>query len=249
VVLIHGWPLTSESWGAQVDALAAGGFRPIAYDRRGFGQSDKPADGYDYDTLADDLSVLLETLDLTDVSLVGFSMGGGEVVRYLARHGETRVRDVVLVASVTPYLARTEANPEGVMSDEQSRHARASFLEDRESFFEQLSHRYFAAGRIRGTEDQRQDVLAMCRMADPTAAAACMSAFGSTDFRNDLTAISVPTLIIHGDGDLMAPLEATSLRTRSAIEHSTLVVIANAPHGLNVSHSEQFNEVLLGFLS
>ncbi len=249
VVLIHGWPLSSQSWESQIPALADAGFRVVAYDRRGFGQSDKPGGGYDYDTLTDDLKGLMEELDLRDATLVGFSMGGGEVARYMSAHGNDRVRSVVLASAVTPYMMKTDDNPDGPLTKEKADQMTADLTSDRESFFDQFTTQFFSAnGLLKVTEAERQGAIALCRQSDEPAALKCMASFGTEDFRNDLAKISVPTLVIHGDSDAVVPFEGSGKRTHAAMSGSTLVVLPGAPHGCNVSNSTEFNTALLAFL-
>jgi pimeloyl-ACP methyl ester carboxylesterase len=249
VVLIHGWPLSGESWSEQVRPLHAAGYRVVAYDRRGFGRSDKPAGGYDYDTLADDLAGVLSELELTDATLVGFSMGGGEVVRYVARHGEDRLRSVVLAAAVPPYLLQTDDNPDGPLTEEAAAEMEQALREDRTAFFDRFTRDFFSAdGVLKVTGEQRQHAIALCHESDQTAALGCMEAFGTTDFRPDLTKITVPTLVIHGDKDAIVPLEGSGRRTHAAVASSQLLVVEDAPHGFNVSHAAEFNRALLYFL-
>ena len=250
VVLIHGWPLSGESWSEQVGPLAQAGYRVVAYDRRGFGRSDKPSKGYDYDTLADDLDGVLSELDLTDVTLVGFSMGGGEVARYVAKHGQDRVRSVVFAAAVPPYLMKTDDNPDGPLTEDAAAEMTQALESDRDSFFDDFTREFFSVGgELKVSEQQRQDAIALCHQSDQTAALACMEAFGTTDFRDDLPHVTVPTLVIHGDGDATVPYEGSGARTHQAIPASELVVVEGAPHGFNVSHAEQFNRALLEFLA
>lgn len=250
VVLIHGWPLSGASWEAQVPALAATGRRVIRYDRRGFGQSDKPLTGYGYDTLADDLDGVLTELDLHDVSLVGFSMGGGEVARYISRHGEDRLRSVVFAAAVPPYLMQSDDNPEGPLTKELADEMTEGLTKDRDGFFDQFMTEFFSAdGELKVTEAQRQEAIALCRQSDQKAALACMESFGTTDFREDLTKVTVPTLVLHGSADAVVPFEGSGKRTHEAIAQSNLVVINGAPHGVNVSHAGEFNESLVTFLT
>jgi len=251
VVLIHGWPLSGESWSEQVPALQAAGYRVVTYDRRGFGRSDKPLTGYTYDTLADDLHALIEGLELSDVTLVGFSMGGGEVVRYVAKHGADRVRSVVLASAVPPYLLQTGDNPEGPLTKGAAAEMAKSLRDDRDAFFEEFTTEFFSVdGVLKVTEAQRQEAIALCRQADQRAALHCMEAFGTTDFRTDLESlVPVPTLVLHGDGDATVPFEGSGARTHRALPASTLHVIAGAPHGCNVSHAEEFNRVLIDFLA
>ena len=249
VVLIHGWPLSGESWSEQVPALTTAGYRVVSYDRRGFGRSDKPGKGYDYDTLAEDLSNVLEELDLTDVTLVGFSMGGGEVARYVAKHGEGRVRSVVFAAAVPPYLMQSDDNPEGPLTKELAGEMEAGLRADRETFFDGFLMDFFSAdGTLKVSESQRQDALRLCLQSEQDAALGCMEAFGTTDFRGDLPKITVPTLVIHGDSDATVPFEGSGARTHVAVPQSQLVVVPDAPHGFNVSHADAFNTALLEFL-
>lgn len=249
VVLIHGWPLNGRSWADQEGALVDAGYRAIAYDRRGFGSSDKPESGYDYDTMAADLAGLLDGLYLTDVTLVGFSMGGGEVARYLGTHGDARVRSAVLAAAVPPYLLKTDDNPDGGLGEDDVQGMIDGVTSDREGFLDQFTTAFFSVdGELAVTEDQRQQALALEAPSADAALAGCIAAFGRTDFREDLAKISVPTLVIHGDSDATVPFEISGKRSAEAISQSTLIVVEKAPHGLNVSHREEFNNALLEFL-
>lgn len=250
VVLIHGWPLTGESWAPQVDALVAAGYRVITYDRRGFGRSDTSLVGYTYESLSDDLSALMEELDLRDATLVGFSMGGGEVASYCARKGTARVRSAVFAASVTPYLLHSRDNPEGPLSKTQAAQMAMSLTKNQDAFYDRMMTDVFSAnGQLTISEDQRRQALAMCRQASKNAALACLTAFGNTDFREDLPRVTVPSLIIHGDADTTVPLEGSGRRTHEALRDSRLHVIAGGPHGIPISHADEFNEVLLAFLA
>ena len=249
VVLIHGWPLSGESWSEQVPVLAAAGYRVITYDRRGFGRSDKPKTGYTYDTLAEDLHTLIAELDLHDVTLVGFSMGGGEVARYLSTYGPERVHSVVFASSVTPYLAKTPGNPDGPLPLANATKMTASLTANQDAFYEQFTTDFFSVdGKLTVTEEQRQQALALAHQADKNAALQCMAAFANTDFRDDLAKVTVPTLVTHGDGDFVVFFEGSGARTHAAIPASELVVLHGAPHGCNVSHAGQFNDALLAFL-
>lgn len=250
VVLIHGWPLSGEAWQAQIPALQQAGYRAIAYDRRGFGRSDKPRGGYDYDTLADDLQGVLEELDLRDVTLVGFSMGGGEVARYIAKHGEERLRSVVFAAAVPPYMAQADDNPEGPLTEDLAGEMEAGLKADRSAFFDQFTTQFFSVGdELKVSEAQRQEAIALCEQSDERGAEECMQAFGTTDFREDLPKVTVPTLVLHGAGDATVPFEGSGKRTHEAIGHSELVVVPDAPHGLNASHADEFNRALIEFLA
>ncbi len=249
VVLIHGWPLSGASWSEQVPVLAAAGYRVVSYDRRGFGRSDKPLTGYTYDTLAEDLHALLTEIDLTDVTLVGFSMGGGEVARYFAKYGDERVRSVVFASSVTPYLMKGADNPDGPLEKTEAAKMTASLTADQESFYDQFTTEFFSVdGDLKVTEEQRLDALALCLQSDKKAALACMAAFANTDFREDLLKVSVPTLVIHGDGDVTVHFEGSGRRTHDAIPGSELYVVKGGPHGVNVSHPDEWNRVVLEFL-
>jgi non-heme chloroperoxidase len=249
VVLIHGWPLSGESWSEQTEPLKQAGYRVVAYDRRGFGRSDKPQGGYDYDTLADDLEGVLSELELTDVTLVGFSMGGGEVARYVAKHGEERLHSVVFAAAVPPYLLKGDDNPDGPLTEDAASEMEQGLREDRETFFDGFVTDFFSAdGDLKVSEDQRQAALEMCRQSDQEAALGCMKAFATTDFRDDLTSVTVPALVIHGDSDATVPFEGSGKRTHETLKGSELVVLEDAPHGCNTSHAEQFNQAVLDFL-
>jgi non-heme chloroperoxidase len=251
VILIHGWPLSSDSWDAQAMALAEAGFRAIAYDRRGFGRSGQPWSGYDYDTLADDLADVMKATGATsDVTLVGFSMGGGEVARYMSKHRGERVTSAVLVSSVVPYMLKTDDNPDGVPEStlqqiaDGIRQDRAKFF--RHTFFPQ----FYGVGYI--TSPVSDDVLdqstttALMAGLKPTLAAA--EAFGHTDFRPDLAHFNVPTLVIHGTKDQTVPIDATARLAAKGISRAQLVEYDGEPHGLNVTASDRLTQDLLTFL-
>ena len=252
VVLIHGWPLSSQAWHLQVPALRAAGYRVVAYDRRGFGRSDDSGEtgaGYGYDTLADDLQRVLDQCRLQDVTLVGFSMGGGEVARYVARHGQTRLHSVVFAAAVPPCLLQSPDNPEGPLTPETAREKRAALERDRGGYFEEFTQNFFSAhGVLQVTPAQRREALVLCHQSAQHAALACMDSFASTDFRADLKKLTLSTLVIHGEADAIVPFEGSGQRTHLAVAHSQLVTVKGAPHGLNVSHAQAFNDVLLAFL-
>ncbi|GMA28040.1 alpha/beta fold hydrolase [Arenivirga flava] len=250
VVLIHGWPLSGESWSEQIPALTAAGYRVVSYDRRGFGRSDKPRQGYDYDTFAEDLDAVLSALDVRDATLVGFSMGGGEVARYLSKFGSDRIRSAVFAAAVPPYLAQTDDNPEGPLDQETADGMESGLKEDDAAFYDQFTKDFFTAnGTIAVTEEQRQQALALAKQADKHAALGAMKAFATTDFREDLKAVTVPALIIHGDSDGTVPFEGSGQRTHQALSGSELHVVVGGPHGINVSHADEFNRELLAFLA
>jgi pimeloyl-ACP methyl ester carboxylesterase len=250
VVLIHGWPLSGAAWQAQVPVLEQAGYRVITYDRRGFGRSDKPARGYSYDTLTEDLHTLIEALDLQDVTLVGFSMGGGEVARYFTLYGGDRLHSVVFASAVPPYLMHTPGNPDGPLQPAEAAKMSAALTADQDSFYDDFTTAFFSAnGELKVSEEQRQEALALCRQADKKAALACMAEFGSTDFRDDLPKVSVPALVLHGDADGTVPFEGSGQRTHEAIPGSALHLIAGAPHGCNVSHASEWNAALTAFLA
>ena len=188
-------------------ALSAAGYRVVRYDRRGFGRSDKPLTGYGYDTLADDLDGVLTELDLHDVTLVGFSMGGGEVARYITRHGQDRLHSVVFAAAVTPYLLQGSDNPDGPLTKQQAAEMTKDLTKDQDGFYDQFTTQFFSVdGKLQVSEDERQEALAQTKQADKKAALACMTSFGTTDFREDLPHVTVPTLVLHGDGDAHRPV-------------------------------------------
>ena len=249
VVLIHGWPLSGKSWGEQIEPLVAAGFRVITYDRRGFGASCRPWDGYNYDAMAQDLNDLLQALNLHEVSLVGFSMGGGEVVRYLSTYGHERVLRAVLAAAVPPYLLKTQDNPDGALTEAQVHEMQAEFSKDRQAFLDDFTHKFFTpkGGQLAVSEEQRLAAKAIAMTALPKACVDCIAAFANTDFRADLPQVEVPVLVLHGDSDQTVPLQASGQRAHAMLPNSQLQVIEGAPHGLNVSHAQAFNAALIGF--
>jgi pimeloyl-ACP methyl ester carboxylesterase len=250
VVLIHGWPLSGRSWEKQVPALVEAGHRVITYDRRGFGESSKPWGGYDYDTFAADLHALMEHLDLREATLVGFSMGGGEVVRYLATYGPDRVAKAVLAAAVPPYLYKSGDNPDGGLDDASIASFEAPVSGDRLAFIDAFVTNFFSVGgELKVSEAQRKYASDIAAFASPKGTLDCIAAFGRTDFRGDVDKITVPTLVIHGDSDAIVPFEVSGKRAAEAIATSELVVIEGGPHGINATHPEQFNQALLGFLA
>ncbi|RFA13852.1 alpha/beta hydrolase [Subtercola boreus] len=250
VVLIHGWPLSGESWSEQVPAFEAAGYRVITYDRRGFGRSDKPKTGYTYDTLTEDLHTLLAELDLNDVTLVGFSMGGGEVARYFTKYGAERLHSVVFASAVPPFLLKGPTNPDGPLDAAQAAKMTAGLTADEDAFYDDFTTQFFSVdGVLKVTEEQRQEALALAKQSSKIASLACMAAFAGTDFRDDLTKVSVPTLVIHGDGDGTVPFDGSGARTHEAIAGSELVVIHDAPHGVTVSNPDEWNAAVLTFLA
>jgi non-heme chloroperoxidase len=249
VVLIHGWPLSGRSWENQVPALVADGHRVITYDRRGFGKSTQVWDGYDYDTFAADLDALLRHLDLTGVTLVGFSMGGGEVARYLGTYGSDRIAKAVFAGAVPPYLYKSDDNPDGGLDDATIKSFQAGVTGDRIAFLDDFTTGFFTAGKkLMVSDAQVTYARQIAYAASPKGTLDCITAFGETDFRGDLAKISIPTLVIHGDSDAIVPFEVSGKRTADTLG-SQVVVIKNGPHGINASHPAEFNEALLAFLN
>ncbi|GAC1328589.1 MAG: bromoperoxidase [Mycobacteriales bacterium] len=250
VVLVHGWPLSGRSWENQVPALVEAGHRVITYDRRGFGASSQPWGGYDYDTLAADLDALLSALDLREATLVGFSMGGGEVARYLGTYGTGRVVKAVFAAAVPPYLYVSEENPHGAFDDATIAGLEAAVRSDRIAFLDEFATNFFTAGtELKVSEMQRVYARDLAAFASPKGTLDCIAAFARTDFRDDLAKIDVPTLVIHGDSDAIVPFEASGKLTAEQIGGAELVVITGGPHGINASHVQDFNQALLAFLA
>ncbi len=250
VVLVHGWPLSHRMFEPQLWALTGAGYRVVAYDRRGFGHSAFPPGGYDYDTFAADLKDLLEDLDLTDVRLVGFSMGGGELGRYVGRYGTDRIQKLVFMSSVFPYMLQTDDNPDGVPKSTFD-DMKASLKKDRPAFLDQFGKTFvnYDALSDRVSEQVLHYHWSIATMAQPKATVDCVDAFGLTDFREDAARIDVPTLFIHGDDDQIVPFE-TSAKTGSAlVAGSTVHTVKGGPHGLNQTHADEVNRVLLDFLA
>ena len=249
VVFIHGWPLNHEMWEHQLAELPQHNLRCIAYDRRGFGQSDRPWENYDYDTLADDLKALLDELDLNDVTLVGFSMGGGEIARYIGKYGTSRISKVVFISAVTPFMLKTDANTEGVdkeVFDEMVENIK----KDRPAFFADFGKKFYGVSMISHPVSQAflDWNLSHCLMASPKATVDCVRSFSETDFRFDLTKINVPVLIIHGDADKTVPIKVSGDKTAQLIPQSKYIVYEGAPHGLFVTEKDKLNADLLDFI-
>jgi peroxiredoxin len=249
IVLIHGWPLSHRMWESQINALVDAGYRCIAYDRRGFGDSGKPNGGYDYDTFASDLNDLILALDLNDVVLVGFSMGGGEVARYLGTYGTERVVKAALLGAVPPFLLQTEDNPHGAPQTlfdgmiAGVKHDRLAFLD---AFFTNFYNTDITYDGVPADLVPYSKSLAWPAM--PMATQECITAFGTTDFRDDLTHFTIPTLVVHGDADRIVPIDISGRMSAAAIEGSRFEVLAGAPHGFAATHPAQLNAILLDFL-
>ena len=251
VILIHGWPLSGRAWEAQLPALVEAGYQVITYDRRGFGQSSKPWNGYDYDTLAQDLKGLMEALDLQDATIVGFSMGGGEVARYLGKYGSERVSKAVLASAVPPYLFKTDDNPDGGLEESDIQGFLDGVSDDRIAFLNDFTKNFFTPkdGKLLVSKPMRLYNRDIAAFASAKATLDCVKSFSYTDLRDDLKAFDVPTLVIHGDADQIVPIEASGERSHDMIADSRLHVIEGGPHGINVTHSEEFNKALIAFLN
>jgi len=249
VVLIHGWPLNGASWEKQTAALLAAGRRVITYDRRGFGSSSKPSTGYDYDTFAADLNALLTTLDLQTVDLVGFSMGTGEVTRYIGKYGSARVRKAVLIGTLGPYLVKTADNPEGVEASV-FEGIKAAIKADRPAFLLDFLHNFYNYDVTGGKLVSERVVDANWNVAAQASAIGTLKCVDSwvEDFRRDILRNNVPTLIIHGDADRILPPDATSRRQAKMIKNVKFVELPGGPHGVLWTHADQVNDELLSFL-
>ena len=249
VLFSHGWPLDADMWEYQMEYLSQRGYRTIAFDRRGFGRSDQPWTGYNYDTFADDIAQLIEHLDLRDVTLVGFSMGGGDVSRYIARHGSARVAGLVLLGAVTPLFIKTADHPEGVDGSVFDG-IRAGLRQDRAQFIADFSPVFYGIEQgHKISQGVLTQTLNMALLASFKGTLDCVTAFAETDFRPDMAKIDVPTLVIHGDSDQVVPLEATGRLAAQLIAGAKLKVYEGAPHGFAVTHGQLLNEDLLAFLA
>ena len=249
VVFIHGWPLNHEMWEHQLSELPHHNLRCIAYDRRGFGKSERPWESYDYDTLADDLKAIIDGLDLNDVTLVGFSMGGGEIARYISKYGTSRISKVVFVSAVTPFMLKTDTNTKGVdkaVFDEMVE----NIQKDRPAFLANFGKQFYGVNMLSHPVSQPYlDWNQMhCLMASPKATVDCVRSFSETDFRYDLTKINVPVLIIHGDADKTVPIHVSGDKTAQLIPQSKYIVYEGAPHGLFVTEKDKLNNDLLDFI-
>lgn len=251
VVFIHGWPLNADAWEDQMKFVADNGYRGIAHDRRGHGRSDQPWNGYDFDTFADDLNDLLTSLDVQDATLVAHSMGGGELARYIGRHGTTRVHSAVLLSAIPPLMSKTESNPEGV-PDEVFDQIKSGILAERSQFWKDTSEGFFSANRPgnRVTQGNRDAFWFMGMQESIQAAVKCVDAFAYTDFTEDLKKFDVPTLVVHGDDDQVVPIDATGRKSAEIIPDATLKVYEGGSHGIALvpGDKEKFNADLLEFL-
>jgi non-heme chloroperoxidase len=251
VVFSHGWPLTADAWDDQLFLVASNGYRAIAHDRRGGGRSGQPWNGNDLDTYADDLAALIEALDLHDAILVGHSTGGGEVTRYLGRHGTARVSKALLLAAIPPLMLKTGANPEGTPI-EAFDGIRDGITTDRSQYYQDLAMPFYGANRPGSTVSQglRDSFWNMCMTVGVKGAYDCVKAFSETDTTEDLAKIDVPTLIIHGDDDQIVPIGAAALKSAKIVKDATLKIYPGAPHGLaqTTAYKDEFNTDLLNFI-
>ena len=251
VVFSHGWPLSADSWEAQMVFLASNGYRCIAHDRRGHGRSSQPWNGNEMDTFADDLSQLLETLDLKGAALIGFSMGGGEVARYVGRHGTKRLAKLALIAAVPPLMLKTAANPGGLPM-EVFDGIRQGSIADRSQFYKDLAGGpFFGANRpgAKVSQGMMDSFWLQGMRAGHKNTFDCIKAFSETDFTEDLKKFDVPTLIVHGDDDQIVPIGASAHSAAKLVKNATLKIYAGAPHGLADTHKDQLNADLLAFLT
>ena len=249
IVLIHGWPLSHEMWDYQLAELPAHGFRVVAYDRRGFGKSSQTWGGYDYDTLADDLKAVMDELNLQNVTLVGFSMGGGEVARYMSRHGGARVSKVAFVSSVTPYMLKTDDNPDGVdqsVFDE----IMENLQKDRADFLQSFTKKFYGVGLLDKPVSQAHmdGDFNRAYVASHKATVETAKAFAETDFRDDLAQIQVPALVIHGDEDKTVPIEASGERTANALPTAQYIVYEGSAHGVFMLEKDRLTQDIISFV-
>lgn len=249
VILIHGWPLSHQMWEYQVQEIVKAGFQVVTYDRRGFGRSDRPYSGYDYNTLASDLNDLINELDLKDAILVGFSMGGGEVARYIGKYGTSKVDKAVLVSSVCPYMLKSDDNPNGVPK-ETFIQFKDGIKQDRPAFLKDFGRNFvnYKDNKDSISEAQLHFNWMIAVGASAKATLDCIDSFGKTDFRKDMPKFKLPTLIVHGDADEVVPLDVSAIKAEKLAPQSTLKVISGAPHGLIFTHTEAFNKILIDFL-
>lgn len=249
VILIHGWPLNADMWEAQAVALLEAGFRVIAYDRRGFGRSDQPANGYDYDTLSADLESVIEQSGAENPALVGFSMGGGEIARYLGRNGPGRIGKAIFLGSVVPGLLKSDANPEGAPASAFDDIV-AGLKKDRPHFLAGFLKTVFGVSLVSHpvSQEMLDWALSGAMMASPVATTQCVYAFGETDFTRDLRGFQLPVLAVHGTSDATVPIAASSRRLKTLVPHVELIEINGAPHGLTATHADEVIREVIAFL-
>ncbi|WP_026933899.1 alpha/beta fold hydrolase [Christiangramia echinicola] len=249
VILIHGWPLSHRMWEYQINEIVEAGFRCIAYDRRGFGDSDKPWTNYDYDSLANDLNDIITELGLSEVTIVGFSMGGGEVARYIGKYGTANISKAALISAVPPFMLKTDDNPDG-LEKETFEGFKKEIKKDRPAFLKGFGKQFVNFDKVgdRISEEMADYYWAVACKASPNATLECIESFGYTDFRKDLEKFDVPTLVVHGDADEIVPIEISGKKSADLIPDNEYHVIEEAPHGLVLTHTAEFNKILLEFL-
>ena len=249
VILIHGWPLSHRMWEYQISEVVEAGFRCIAYDRRGFGDSDKPWTNYDYDSLAKDLNDIITNLGLTEVTIVGFSMGGGEVARYIGNYGTSKLSKAALISAVPPYMLKTDDNPDGMERDV-FEGFKKEIKKDRPAFLQGFGKQFVNFDKVgdRISQEMADYYWSIACKASPNATLECIDSFGLTDFRDDLKKFDIPTLVVHGDADQIVPIEISGKKSADMISNSEYHEIEEAPHGLILTHTAEFNNILMKFL-
>ncbi len=250
VILIHGWPMSNEMWEYQIETLVQNNFRVIAYDRRGFGRSSQPWNGYDYDTMTDDLKAIIDQLGLENITLVGFSMGGGEVVRYFSRHGGSNVSKAILVSAVPPFMLKTDDNPDGIPQEMFDKMAQG-IRNDRIGFLDEFGKDFFGVTLMKKplSAPLLENYRNLCAVASPRATLECAKAFSSTDFREEMITVNVPTLVIHGDADKTVPIEISSEKSAKLIPNCRYVRYEGSPHGLFYTDRDRLNKDLVDFIN
>ena len=249
VVLIHGWPLNADSWETQALGLAEAGYRVVSYDRRGFGRSGQPYGGYDYDTMSDDLAAIIDGLSLSDAAIAGFSMGGGEVSRYMSRHNGKGVKQAMLISSIAPYMLQADDNPDGVPESALTE-IKDGLKKDRPGFLKDFFKDFYGQGTSGGgvSDGVLQWTWAMAMMASPKATLDCVDAFGKTDLRPDMAAFDCPTLVVHGTADQTVPIDASGKQASEKISSAEFKEYDGAPHGLTATHGDQLTRDMIAFL-
>jgi non-heme chloroperoxidase len=249
VFFSHGWPLSADMWEQQMLFFASNGFRVLGHDRRGFGRSDQPWTGYDYDTFADDIALILEAADVQDVAMVGFSMGGGDVARYISKYQGARVSKACLTSAVTPFFLQTEDNPDGAPI-EVFNGIREGLVKDRPQFLDDFNALFYGTNRNPGavSDGVLKQTLQIALTGGIKGTYDCVGAFSESDFRPDMAAFTMPTLIVHGEADQVVPIKTSGLAAKKLIPHAELKVYEGAPHALTFTHKDRYNADLMAFL-